>query len=53
MSILRVFELKMVQYFMFFVIFLVFCLISLRFKFLRIGEGLLRDKITCYDNFIS
>ena len=36
-----------------FVIFLVFCLISLRLKFLEFDEGLLRDIIICYDPFMS
>ena len=26
---------------------------SLRLKFLQVDEGLLRDKITCYDHFMS
>ena len=44
----------MVQFFMFFVNFFpVFCLISLRLKFLIVDEGLIRDKITCYDHFMS
>ena len=39
---------------MFFVIFFeLFCLISLRLKFLKVDEGLLRDKIACYDHFMS
>ena len=36
-----------------FVIFFVFCLISLRLQFLKIDEGLLREKITRYDQFMS
>ena len=28
-------------------------MISLGLKFLKVDEGLLRDKITCYDHFIS
>ena len=31
----------------------VFCLISLRLKFLNVDEGLLADNITCYDHFLS
>ena len=30
-----------------------FCLISLRLKILKVGEGLLRDKITFYVHFMS
>ena len=41
----------MLQFFMFFVIFLFSCLISLRLKFLKNDEGLFRGKITCYDLF--
>ena len=44
---LGVFGLKMAQFFMFFVIFSVLCLFSLRLKFLKVDEGFLRDKITC------
>ena len=44
----------MVQFFMFFATFLsFFCLISLRLKFLKVDEGILRDKIACYDHFMS
>ena len=43
----------MVQFFMLFAIFLCLCLISLRLKFLKIDEGRLLGKITCYDNFMS
>ena len=31
----------------------VFCLISLRLKFLKIDEGFLWSKIACYDHFMS
>ena len=48
-----VFGLKMVQFFIFFCVFKVFCLISLWLKFLNVDEGLLRDKITHYDHFMS
>ena len=41
------------QFFMFFVTFLSFCLISLVLKFLKNDEGLLREKFTCYDHFMS
>ena len=38
-------------------IFHVFCdffvMIRLRLKFLKVDEGLLRDKIACYDHFMS
>ena len=30
-----------------------FCLISPRLKFIKVDEGLLRDKITCYYHFLS
>ena len=44
----------MVQFFKFFVIFFsFFCLISRRLKFLKVDEGILRDKITCYDHLMS
>ena len=43
----------MVQFFMFFVIFLVFRMISLRLKLLKVDEGFLRDRITCYDLFMN
>ena len=44
----------MVQIFMFFCEFFeFFCLISLRLKFLKVDEGLLRDKIARYDHFMS
>ena len=52
-SFLGVFGLKMVQFFMFLSFFKVFWLICLRLKFLKVDEGLLRDKITRYDYFMS
>ena len=43
----------MLQFFMFFIFLSVFCLISLRLKFLENDEGLSRDKVTCYDHLMS
>ena len=44
----------MLQFFMFFfVIFLVYCLISHRLTFLKVDEDLFRDKFTFYDYFMS
>ena len=36
----------------FFILFSRSCLICLK-KFFKVDEGLLRDKITCYDHFMS
>ena len=53
-SFLGVFGLKMLQFFMFFfVIFSVFGLISLRWKFLKVDEGLFRDKVLFFTIFMS
>ena len=30
-----------------------FCLFSLRLKFVKIDEGILRGKTICYDHFVS
>ena len=37
----------------FFILFRRSCLICLKMKFFKVDEGLLRDKITCYDHFMS